>query len=324
MAAKNWDAAAGLFSSAQNWSPNEVPAAGDSLYVPSGTAILFNSTFGAPDTPSGIGLTSGSASQPSQLVAWDAALEDVTLDNSPPLYSGPASGRPADDFTGRHGVLVVGGEVTNDGGTIEAGRGNLLLPGNSLDIVVAPYSTLINKGSVGATPGNTMAISGYDGSALENDGQVFAAGGAVTVGVDLTGVGSVSLSKGPPGFGSSVEVQAAVDAGQTFDLGLGTGLRIDQPMSFLGSVSLGDGQVALEGLQAQSWDENGSAIDFFDGSGGLIDTLRLAAPQDPSSLKVAVAPDPTYGSAVLVGAGPLFSPPASATLLPYHTATAAA
>ena len=319
MADKNWDATVGLFSSADNWTPNGAPAAGDRLYIPSGTALLFNTAFGSPDTPSSIGLTSASASQPSRLVAWNVTLTNVTLDNAPAPASGQSGG-----YAGQSGALVVGGEVTNDGGLIEAGRGNLLLPGNSLDIVVAPYSTLVNKGSVGATPGNTMAISGYDGSALENDGAVFAAGGTVTVGTDLTGVGSVNLSKGPPGFGGFVEVQAAVDAGQTFNLSYGAGLQIDQPMRFLGSVSLQGGQVSLEGLSAQSWDENGSVIDLFDASGSVIDTLSLAAPQDPSSLKVAVAPDPTYGSVVSVGTLPFFSPPSNGTLLPYHTAAAAA
>lgn len=95
-------------------------------------------------------------------------------------------------------------------------------------------------------------------------------------------------------------------------------------MRFLGQVALGTGKVSLEGLSsAQSWDENGSVIDFFDASGSVIDTLRLFTPQDPSALTVYAVPDPTYGSAVTVASRPDVSPPSDATLLPYHTAAAA-
>jgi len=326
MAVKNWNASFGLFSSHANWSPGGAPVAGDNLYVSSGVPILYNETFGAAGAPSRIGLTGTSASQPSELIAWNATLANVTLDNAPPAYTGPVGQQPTDDLTGRHGVLVAGGTVTNDGGTIEAGRGNLFFSGNSLDIVLAPQSTLVNKGVIYASPGNTMAISGYDGSALENDGTMSAAGGRITVATELSGVGIVNVTRGPPGFGGFVELKAAVDAGQTFSL-TQAAIQVDQPMSFLGQVALnaqqGGGRVALEGLPAQSWDVSGSAVEFFDAAGGVIDTLRLTTAPDPAALKVYTVPDATYGSVVSVSAGPGFSPPSTATVLPYHTAAAA-
>lgn len=326
MAVKNWNASFGLFSSHANWSPGGAPVAGDNLYVSSGVPILYNETFGAAGAPSSIGLTSTDASQPSELIAWNATLANVTLDNAPPAYTGPVSQRPADYFTGRHGVLIAGGTVTNDGGTIEAGRSNLFFSGNSLDIVLAPQSTLVNKGVIYASPGNTMAISGYGGSALENDGTMSAAGGQITVATELSGVGSVNVTRGPPGFGGFVELKAAVDAGQTFNVNLAA-IQIDKPMSFLGQVALnaqqGGGKVTLEGLAAQSWDVNGSAVEFFDAAGSVIDTLRLTTPQDPAGLKVYAAPDATYGSAVSVSNGRFFGTPSTATVLPYHTAAAA-
>ena len=312
MTVRNWNTSYGLFSSDANWTPGGAPAAGDTLYVSSGIPILFNETFGSAAVRSTIGLVSTDASQPAGLIAWATTLTDVTIDNTPPAGA---------DFTGRHGVLGVIGTTTNDGGTIEAGRGGI--GGNSLDIVIAPGSTLVNRGTIGALPNDTMAISDYGGSALENDGTLFAAGGKVTVGTDLTGTGTVSAGQGQQSTGS-VELQAAAGAGQTFDLGLAGVLQVDQPMSFLGQVALQGGKVSLEGLSVQSWDENGSVIDVFDASGGVIDTLRLTAPQDPATLKVYAAPDPTYGSAVTVGAGPFVSPPPNGILLPYHTAAAAA
>lgn len=317
MATKNWNGGFGLFSTGDNWSPDGAPAAGDKLYVPEGAAILYNETFGSADAPSSIGLTSGDASQPSRLVAWDATLTNVTLDNTP----------AAADSTPRHGVFVVAGTVMNDGGTIEAGRSNLLFPRNSLDIVLAPRSTLINAGTISATPGNTMDIVGSWGSALENDGTIVAAGGTVTVSSDLTGVGRVEVSRGPPGFGGSLELKAGADAGQTVSLSRAA-LQIDQPARFLGQVSLnpqnGGGRVTLEGLAAQSWDVSGNAVEFLDAAGAVVDSLRLVAPPDPAALTVYALPDPTYGTAVALTAGPGFAPPSSATLLPYHGTAAAA
>lgn len=317
MAIKNWNAGFGLFSSSGNWSPDEAPAAGDKLYVPDGAAILYNETFGSADAASSIGLTSADASQPSRLIAWDATLANVTLDNAPATA----------DPTPRHGAFVVAGTVLNDGGTIEAGRGNLLFPGNSLDIVLAPLSTLINTGTMGATPGNTMDITGSWGSALENNGRIVAAGGTVTVSSDLTGVGSVDVISGPPGFGGFLELEAGADAGQTVSLSRAA-LQIDQPARFLGQVALntqnGGGRVTLEGLAAQSWDVSGSAVEFLDAAGVVVDTLRLLTPPDPAALTVYTVPDPTYGTAVALSVGPGFAPPSSATLLPYHDMAAAA
>ena len=317
MAIKNWNAGFGLFSAGNNWSPDEAPAAGDKLYISDGAAILYDETFGSADAPSSIGLTGDDASQPSRLIAWNATLANVTLDNAP----------PGADLTPRHGAFVVAGTVLNDGGTIEAGRGNLLFPGNSLDIALAPFSTLINTGTISATPGNTMDITGSWGSALENDGRIVAAGGTVTVSSDLTGVGSVEVSSGPPGFGGFLELGAGADAGQTASLSRAA-LQIDQPARFLGQVALspqrGGGRVTLEGLAAQSWDVSGNAVEFFDADGAVVNTLRLLTPPDPAALTVYTLPDATYGTAVALTAGPGFAPPSSATLLPYHDTVAAA
>ncbi len=325
MTAKNWNASYGLFSSGANWTPGGAPAPGDTLDVPSGVPILFNQTFGSASVASSIGLTSTDASQPSKLVAWNTTLTNVTINNTP-FYSGPVGQWPANYTTPRHGVLLVGGTTTNDGGTITSER--YVITGqpiydNSLDIVVAPQSTLINKGSINAGLEDTTTVSGYGGSALENDGRILANGGKVTISTDLTGTGSVEASGGSRSPGS-LELGAAVDAGQTINLTFGS-LQIDQPASFLGQVALGRGGVVLEGLQAQSWDLSGNAMEFFDAAGAVIDTLRLATPTDPATLNVYATSNATYGSAVSVNHG-FFGPGQSDTtpvLLPYYTAAAA-
>jgi len=102
-------------------------------------------------------------------------------------------------------------------------------------------------------------------------------------------------------------------------------IQIDQPASFLGQIdgSLQQtGVVQLEGLAAASWDVNGSSIEFFDGGGSVIDTLRLTTPQDPSTLAVYSEADPTYGNAVVVGSSRFLQPPTGTPLLPYHSAPA--
>ncbi len=82
----------------------------------------------------------------------------------------------------------------------------------------------------------------------------------------------------------------------------------------------GGGAVWLEGLGAASWDVNGSAVEFFDAGGSMIDALRLTTPQAPDTLTVYARPDPTFGSTVVVGTGPFFGPPTGTPLLPYHHA----
>lgn len=334
MTAKIWNMSYGLFPSGANWTPGGAPAAGDNFYVSGGTPVLFNQTFGSAAVRSSIGLTSTDASQPSRLVAWNTTLTNVMIDNNPPPIPNPVGPPPAGYTTGRHGVLVVGGTTTNDGGTIMAGRGYLYsgqpLSGNSLDILIAPQSTLINKGTIvaGPTGGNTMTVSGYGGSALENDGHILVNSGKVTISTDLTGTGSVEVTSGSSHSASgSLELGAAVDAGQTINITFGS-LQIDQPASFLGQVALGSGSgaVTLKGLQAESWDLSGNALEFFDAAGAVIGTLRLATPTDPASLRVYETSNATYGSAVSVSYG-LLGPSQSDTtpvLLPYHNNMAAA
>ena len=317
MSVKTWNARAGLFSSSWNWLPSGAPVAGDGLTIQSGAAILANQTFGSASVRSTIGLTGPAGSNSSTLVLWNSTLVNVLVDNAAPSPAGP------DYSPAKHGTVLAAGTVTNDGGTFEAGRGNLLFGGNSLDIVVTSGSTLINRGVIAVTPGNRMTITGYGGSTLENDGNIGAAGGGITIATHLTGTGDVRVSRGAQQSGN-LELKAAVDAGQTFHI-TQTALQVDKPLSFLGVIDAdpqqGGGAVWLEGLAAASWDVNGSSVEFFDAGGSMIDTLRLASPQEPSALAVYARPDPTYGSTVVVGVGRFFGPPNGTPTLPYHQAT---
>lgn len=316
MSVKTWKAGAGLFSSPWNWSSSTAPVAGDSLTIQGGAAIIANQTFGSDGVRSTIGLTGPANSKSSMLVLWNSTLKNVLVGNAVPSPTGP------DYRLAKHGTVLIAGTVTNDGGEFEAGKGDLLFGGNSLDIVVEPNSTLINKGVIAATPGNQMTITGYGGSTLENDGSIVAAGGGITIATHLTGTGDVRVSRGAH-FSGNLELKDAVDAGQTFHVSL-TALQVDKPLSFLGAIDAdpqqGGGAVWLEGLGAASWDVNGSAVEFFDAGGSMIDALRLTTPQAPDALTVYARPDPTFGSTVVVGTGPFFGPPTGTPLLPYHHA----
>ena len=313
MSIKTWNVRFGLFSSATNWAPAEAPVAGDALVIQRGAAIIANQAFGSASARSTIGLVGQAVTDSPALVLWNATLNNVLVDNATP-------GSSPDYGPAKHGTILVAGRVTNDGGTLEAGRGNLLFGGDSLSITLLQGATLINKGSLYASPGNQMTVAGGNGSVLENDGSINAAGGTITVSARLTGIGDVFVGRGAQ-HGANVELKAAVDAGQTFHIQQ-AGIQVDQPLSFLGTIDANlqqSGTVKLEGLTAASWDVKGSAVELFDAHGSVIDSLRFTAPPDPAMLAVYSSPDPTYGSAVVISSSHL-GPPAGTPLLPYHAA----
>ncbi len=114
------------------------------------------------------------------------------------------------------------------------------------------------------------------------------------------------------GYSGNLEINAAVDAGQSFHLNRAV-LQVDQPVGFLGQFdavpSQGGGEVKLEGLSAASWDVNGSSVEVFDAASSVIDTVGPTASQDPSTLTVYTGTDPTYGSVVLIASRASFSAP---------------
>ncbi len=318
---RNWQARAGLFSVARNWSPSQSPVAGDNLYIQNGTAVLAGQTFGSASVQTTIGLTGASAAGAPVLALANVTLTNVKISEAPAPYSGPVSSAPPGYYNAKYGTVWVAGKVVNDGGVIEGGRD--FRAGTSLNVSLQPASTLVNEGVLLAGPLSQLNVTGYSGSKLENDKTIDASGGKVTVSAHLTGVGEVDVINSGPGLSSEVELDAAVDAGQTFRIQRGI-LQVDQPASFLGKVDLSGtplGQVRLEGLSAASWDTKGSLLELFNAAGSRIDVLRFTTPQDPTKLLVYSAPDPSHGHAVTITPSfPNMAPP-SATVLPQHTAT---
>jgi len=236
----------------------------------------------------------------------------------------PQLDTPRTTYDPKYGSIRVVGTVTNDGGIFEAGQ-NDRTPGSSLTIAIDSDATLINKGFLESYAYNRLTIGGGPDSTLENDGSIIAFGGPITVSVHLTGVGETNIVGAGVGLSSSVEIDAAVEAGQTFHIGRGP-LQLDQPLTFLGQVEINQqdlgGSVRLEALDAASWDIKDSLVEFFNASGDRIDTLQFTTPRDPATLAVYTTPDANYGQTVNVTNSRPFGVPSNGTVLPYSDMTA--
>lgn len=323
MSVKSWNGSTGFFQTAGYWSPTGAPTPGDELYIGSSRTILAGGAFGSASVRTSFHLIGNTAADTPTLVLRNVRLTKVAVSEAPPLYMGPYDGAPPGYYLPRHGIIQIIGTVMNDGGSIEAGR-NDRIGGGSLDIAMQGRATLINTGSLGSVVYNRLTISGAHGGSLENRGTIDATGGPVIISAHLTGVGGVNVNNAGVGLASSVEIDAAVDAGQTFHLHRGL-LQLDKPLSFLGQVDIdaqGGGAVRLEGLDPASWNAVGDIVKFFDNAGRTIDTLRFIAPQNSTTLTVYVTPDVKYGAAVNIVNTHPFGVPTGGTVLPYNTRAA--
>ena len=324
MSIKNWNAATGSFMVSRNWSSLNAPVAGDDLYLQSGTAILAHRTLGSAAAITTIGLIGATAASAPVLVLQDITLKNVKLSEAPPHYQGPVGASPPGYYAAKFGMIWIKDTVTNDGGMIEGGRDSLG-PATGLKILLNPGAALINKGTLAAFPAGQLTVSGSGAARVQNDGSINALGGKVIISTHLTGVGSISTSNsGGGGYSGSVEVNAAVDAGQTFHISQGS-LQIDQPLKFLGKIDLGASQLAgtvrLEGLNAASWDVKGSLLELFNAAGTFIGSLQFTTQQSKATLVVSNLPDPSYGHAVSVTASHSSGPSSTSVgVLPYHGA----
>lgn len=295
MTVEYWNGSTGFFRQARNWSEATAPSAGDELYAQSGSIILRGGSFGSADARTSIGLIGDTVDSEPTLTLRNVTLTNVSINNALPLYTGPFSDTPPGYYAAKYGAVQIVGTVTNDGGVIEAGRlgrGN----GGSLTINLKGHATLVNTGSLEAVGGYQLNVSGNGGSTLENDGTINSVGGPIVISTHLTGVGTVEVLPGGIPYSSSVEINAAVDAGQTFEIQRGA-LQLDEPLSFLGQVQLvGNGVVVLEGLPAASWDAVDDKVEFFNAAGETIDTLQVTTPDEGATLAVFSKPAST-GSA---------------------------
>lgn len=289
--------------------------AGDELYAQGGSITLKGGIFGSVANRTTIGLIGDTADSAPSLTLRNVTLTNVAISEAPPLYSGPFNEAPPGYYSPKYGVLQIAGTVTNDGGLIEGGR-NSLGPTASLNVDLSAGATLINKGTLAAYPAGQLTIAGHGRGTVENDGVINASDGKVAISTHLTGVGDTYTSAaGGGGFSGSVEINAVVDAGQTFHISQGS-LQLDRPHRFLGQIDLGPtqfgGTVRLEGLKAASWDVAGSLVEFFNHAGKVIDTLQFITPQDATTLAVYVTPDATHGTTINVVSAHPFGAPAGA------------
>jgi hypothetical protein len=164
---------------------------------------------------------------------------------------------------------------------------------------------------------------------LDND-QVSSVDGTVTVGVNVVGTGSISVSAthslGKLEFMHSVSAgqHVTISGDEAYGLQFGT-LQIDSPLNYHASTTIGFGEIILEGLKATSYSFKNDILSVFNGN-TVIDTLKLAlsAPQTTGPLPEFGAPSAPAnfgvsrvgGSVVIHADGPKYAD--GGTLLPVH------
>jgi hypothetical protein len=254
-----------------------------------------------------------------------------------------------------HGVPQVGDSLTMSSGTMNV-TGHQLMGVT----IRAPTSATVTINVTGVTPmvlasgngglgGANVTVnlaansewiggfSGYPGTAysikgagqLDND-QVSSVDGTVTVGVNVVGTGSISVSAthslGKLEFMHSVSAgqHVTISGDEAYGLQFGT-LQIDSPLNYHASTTIGFGEIILEGLKATSYSFKNDILSVFNGN-TVIDTLKLAlsAPQTTGPLPEFGAPSAPAnfgvsrvgGSVVIHADGPKYAD--GGTLLPVH------
>ena len=287
-------------NNAQDWSPAQTPASGDTLVMPDGGTMNVTNNDLAGNT-----LQVGTVGTSSATTTSDLNLSgSANVSINQPL------------------VLNGGNFVTN----IDSTGGNTLTmdaPTGSAPLNVRDFNVDITSGSLRgslATDYSTVSISG-DGN-LNNVDSTFAATSAV-INTDVVGSGSIDVTALPT-FGGivapgSLELGGKVGGGETVAVGHTTQsvalqwdtVKIDDPKDFHGSVVMQPrAEVDLVGLsKADSYLIQNDQLQFISGN-HVIDTLKLT---NDSSANLVVS---TNGIDAYVTQQGLSNPPAGSTTLP--------
>lgn len=286
----------------QDWSPAQVPAAGDTLIMPDGTMNVSDNDLAGNTLQVGSGQSSSSPTTSNINLSHHA---DVSI--SQPLVTN------AGDF------------VTN----IDAKGSNTLnldAPTGSAPINVRTFDVDIQSGALTAsftTDYSTIAINGN--GKLINDASTIAGSSAV-IDTDVVGQGSFDVTALPT-FGGvvddgSLEFGGKVGRSETITVGhtitsaalQWDTVKIDEPKDFHGSVIMQpSAEVDLVGLgNADSYRIQDDKLQFISDN-HVIDSLKLT---NESSADLVVSTD---GNDAYVTQGGLSNPPPGSTTLPQAT-----
>jgi hypothetical protein len=231
MASKTWDGSTASFFDSTHWNPAGVPQAGDEAIIESGTVTVPHRMLDSLGIALGSHNPSGAATLSLRNANLGSGLHIGVLD---PTYNGDIQPFPKPTTTA---TIDVKGFV-KDAGSIDVG-GSLSSNYNSnagfLTLNLAQNSVFDLTGSIRVNPSGTLHVEGDKNTALINSGTISAVS-PMTVGVPVFGNGKFDLEFGRSSSGST-EFASFVAPGQAITLGTMTSLTLDQPRSFLGSIS---------------------------------------------------------------------------------------
>ena len=248
---------------ADDWGPNSVPAAGDTLYMTDGTANMAGGNLAGDSLTVGYdasGTNPETSVNPTINLSGGADLALYVA--APHDVSDTTTVNVADNDT-----LTLGGGVVNLPGFFPQGEG-------ALNIDIANGATLTDKGGTAYTLVTINGPGDYDPTTA-SFGE-----GSLKIQSDMIGTGNVfmGLLQG--------EIGGSVAAGVTVTLQVADTLTIDNPSTFAGTIvtpnnsqgpndaGLPSVQVNLQGLVADSYDLTNDMLTLYKGS-TVIDTLKF-------------------------------------------------
>lgn len=239
-------------------------AEGDQL---AGVTVELEGAFGNPANLILNGATIGSLS-----------VVDLDYTNGSSVYYGHLDAFGQSEITGS---TTIGGSRPLAPGFVDA-----YIHGS--DGVLILHNVSLGGGSI-------LTITGDQGAAVENDGDIRIQGGTVTGSVaiqtDLEGIGTLSGARDTTGSFASVRLAGEVGAGQTISLNQ-TNLTLDQPMAFAGTLTgfSSDGSNLAANRAGLTLDnETVSSVSFTQSSSNAGDLFVLT--QDPSTEAAAATLD---------------------------------
>ncbi len=289
----------------RGWSPNP-PGSGDIGIIAGGTAITVGETLGG----SSLSLQNQTASASPALALFQSTLaanETVSTSAYPGLDYG--NGSPPPDVTvlpSAYGTIDAVGVNANAGTIVSGSVGAGMYPSNSLltvqqtirisdvaspsGLVIQP-GMFVNTGSIDVNADAALTIAGGSAYAqFVNNGAVNTLGD-VTIGVAVTGTGTINPRANQYAAHGHVEFGKSVAAGQTVRLAQ-SGITLDDPAEFQGLITgietsyATSSSVTLKGQHETSATFGDGVLTVYDG-GATVARLRFAA--DPQSAETLAA-----------------------------------
>jgi T5SS/PEP-CTERM-associated repeat protein len=212
---------ASAWTTASNWSPAGIPAAGDTAVVPAGSVLVHTGTVAAADLSLGGSLTTP---QPGKGTISATATAEILVSDALAVWSGSTlSVDPTSSIDIGTSGSVVAGDVVIDNGHSLAGSGLI-------------SASVVNNGTIDVL--GSVASNVFTPGTLEITGSVGGTGAIALVGPD-----------------SIVQLDDSVSTGQTISFGTGSELILSTPGTGLAvpirNLNTGD-KIEFAGLRVTS------------------------------------------------------------------------